>query len=68
MKNNRTRQWDVEGLLTIRDTKTGNFMTFPKTFCVRYTSDDIGKSLSIADEDGGVMFQVAFDEIFEEIM
>ena len=34
---------------------------------VRYTADEIGKSLSIADEHQGVMFQIPFDKIYEQI-
>ncbi len=39
----------------------------PTKFVVRYTADKIGKSLSIADEENGVMFQIPMDRISKEI-
>lgn len=59
----RTKEWKVEGLLF----KTRTMRMRRKEFFVRYTSDEIGKSLSIADEVNGIMFQVPFDEIYKAI-
>ena len=36
-------------------------------FFVQYTSDEIGKSLSIGNEQTGEMFQIPFDELYKII-
>ena len=36
---------------------------FPRILTVRFTSDDLGESLSIADEAAGIMFEVPFEEV-----
>ena len=61
--------WNIKGLVftTAPQPKTAQGMR-EKQFVVRYTADNIGKSLSIADEKSGVMFQIPFDGIYAEIM
>ena len=39
----------------------------PQKYTVRYTSDKVGKSLSITDEETGVMFLIPFDAISKDI-
>lgn len=39
----------------------------PHKFFVQYTSDEIGKSLSIGNELTGEMFQIPFDELYKII-
>ena len=64
-RNKNTKTWETEGILT---SYQKGFPQFQKRrLTVRYTSDKVGKSLSIADEDNGVMFQVPFDAIYHEI-
>lgn len=63
---NRTKTWFVNGIVT--SFQKGMPRMMKKKFCVRYTSDKIGKSLSIADEVSGVMFQVPFDELYKQIV
>lgn len=60
-----TKVWEVDGF-TIVDVCKG-FRFNPTKLTVRYTSDKVGKTLSISDDMGGFMFQVPFDEIFKEI-
>ena len=61
------KTWKVNGLVFL--TGTQKFLGMhKKKFVVRYTSDEIGKSLSIADEKSGVMFQIPFDSILKQIM
>lgn len=68
----RTKEWFVDGFATVYQNGKGKPTLLPrimkKRFCVRYTSDKVGKSLSIADEKSGVMFQVPFDTLYEEII
>ena len=64
--SNRTREWFVNGIVT--SFQKGMPRMMKKKFCVRYTSDKIGKSLSIADEKSGVMFQIPFDELYKQIV
>lgn len=61
--------WNIKGVLhtTAPQPKTAQGMR-EKQFLVIYTADSIGKSLSIADEKSGVMFQIPFDGIYAEIM
>ena len=64
-RNKNTKTWETEGILT---SYQKGFPQFQKRrLTVRYTSDKVGKSLSIADEGNGVMFQVPFDAIYHEI-
>lgn len=60
-----TKEWEVDGF-SIVDVCKG-FRVNPIKLTVRYTSDKVGKTLSISDDMGGFMFQVPFDEIFKEI-
>ena len=64
-KNDRTKTWYVSGIVT--SFQKGYPQMMNKKFTVRYTDDELGKSLSIADEKSGVMFHIPFDKIFEEI-
>jgi hypothetical protein len=64
--NKNTKTWNVAGIITSFQNGFPQFMN--KKFVVRYTSDKVGKSLSIADEKSGVMFQIPFDAIYREIM
>lgn len=64
--SSRTREWFVNGIVT--SFQKGMPRMMKKKFCVRYTSDKIGKSLSIADEVSGVMFQIPFDELYKQIV
>ena len=64
--DNRTKSWKVDGLIITTAPQPKTRM-IPKKFVVRYTSDMRGKSLSIADEVSGVMFQIPFDQIYKEI-
>lgn len=64
-RNKNTKTWETEGILT---SFQKGFPQFQKRrLTVRYTSDKVGKSLSIADEGNGVMFQIPFDAIYHEI-
>lgn len=58
--------WKIKGLVFTTAPQPQQAMA-EKAFTVRYTSDAIGKSLSIADEKSGVMFQIPFDGIYKEI-
>ena len=62
----RTKMWFVDGIVT--SFQKGLPRMMKKRFCVRYTSDKIGKSLSITDEQSGVMFQIPFDKLYTEII
>lgn len=55
------KSWNETGFII---TEKGFSLT---KFVVRYTADKIGKSLSIADEENGVMFQIPMDRISKEI-
>ena len=64
-RNKNTKTWETEGILT---SYQKGFPQFQKRRLTgRYTSDKVGKSLSIADEGNGVMFQIPFDAIYHEI-
>lgn len=55
-RNKNTKTFEVDGLIV---SYQKGFPQFAKRrFAVRYTSDKVGKSLSIADEGNGVMFQI----------
>ena len=64
--NKNTKTWETEGILT--SFQKGFPQMQRRRLTVRYTSDSCGKSLSIADEDNGVMFQIPFEGIYREIM
>lgn len=62
------KEWRVEGLIVLRDhDNPDNAEMNPQKFAVRYTSDEIGKSLSISDEETGVLFMIPFDIIDADI-
>ena len=66
MKKHNYKEWDVHGIVTsFQQGIIPRFMN--KRFVVRYTDDEVGKSLSIADERSGVMFQIPFDAIYKDI-
>ena len=54
---------DIDGIW--HNTKHGVMQ--PHKFAVEYTSDKIGKSLSIGNLDTGDMFQIPFDELYKLI-
>lgn len=60
------KEWEVEGLKCKYERNRPNFKR--RKLTVRYTSDEIGKSLSIADEYSNVMLSVPVDRIIKEIM
>lgn len=59
------KEWTKQGNIFI-DIE-GKTQLIQKELVVRYLSDDRGKSLSITDENTGVMFQVPFSDILKEI-
>lgn len=64
-RNKNTKTFEVDGLIV---SYQKGFPQFEKRrFAVRYTSDKVGKSLSIADEGNGVMFQIPMDWFLPEI-
>ena len=61
--------WKVKGILHITSPQPLEHRGMhPKNYVVRYTADNLGKSLSMADENNGVMFQIPFDGIYNEII
>lgn len=60
------KTWEVDGVIwaTDRNGKTSPIFT---NLVVRYTSDTVGKSLSISDDVHGFMLQVPFDAIEKEL-
>lgn len=60
------QSWKTEGLVFLTDPQPKTTMA-KKKFIVRYQKDEIGESLSIADEKSGVMFQIPFEEIHKAI-
>ena len=60
------KMWEVTGMVTDTRDNVG-FTIKPKPLVVRYTSDMLGKSLSIADEDLGIMLQIPLDQIYKDI-
>ena len=62
------KQWKVDGLLvSVNQSSTSAPVMIRKRLVVRYTSDKIGKSLSISDDDNGIMFEVPVDAIEKDI-
>lgn len=61
-----TRSWKTEGLVYTTEPQPQTAISI-KRFVVRYTKDEIGESLSIADEKSGVMFHIPFEEIHKAI-
>lgn len=54
---------DIEGIVSNTETMT---LKHTKLF-VQYTSDNIGKSLSIGDPETGIMYQIPFDGLIKII-
>ena len=62
------KTWRVKGLIVLADHDDPDKAKMnPYKFTVRYTSDKVGKSLSITDEETGVMFMIPFDAISKDI-
>lgn len=62
------KTWSIEGLLVLADHDNPDKASMsPQKYTVRYTSDKVGKSLSITDEETGVMFMIPFDAISKDI-
>ena len=60
------KTWEVDGVVWATDRK-GNVVPVFTNLVVRYTSDALGKSLSISDDTHGLMLQVPFDAIEKEL-
>lgn len=60
------KTWEVDGVIWATDRKGDTYPIFKK-LVVRYMSDTVGKSLSISDEDHGLMMQVPFNAIEKQI-
>lgn len=60
------KTWEVDGVIWATDRKGNTYPVFTN-LVVRYTSDTVGKSLSISDDVHGLMLQVPFDAIEEEL-
>jgi len=58
--------WEVDGVIWATDRKGDTYQVFTN-LVVRYTSDTVGKSLSISDDVHGLMLQVPFDAIEKEL-
>ena len=58
--------WDIEGIVFTMAPQTHE-RVIRKKLAVRYQSDNLGKSLSIADEESGLMLEIPFDGILKEI-
>lgn len=55
---------DINGVISDSET-----MTFkPSKLYVQYTSDKIGKSLSIGDPETGISYQIPFDGLIKIIL
>ena len=62
------KTWRVKGLIILADHDDPDKASMtPQKDTVRYTSDKVGKSLSITDEETGVMFLIPFDAISKDI-
>ena len=66
MNDTSIKIWEVDGIIWATNLQGGMCPIFAK-LTVRYTSDAVGKSLSISDDVHGLMLQVPFDEIEEKI-
>lgn len=60
------KTWEVNGIIWATDRK-GNGVPVFTNLVVRYTSDTVGKSLSISDDVHGLMLEVPFDAIEKEL-
>ena len=60
------KSWRVEGIEA--SYQKGLPRMVKKNLIVRYTSDKIGKSLSISDDNAGFMFEIPMDWILDEII
>lgn len=60
------KTFEVDGVIWATDPKGNTYPIFKK-LVVRYMSDAVGKSLSISDEDHGLMMQVPFNAILKEL-
>ena len=58
--------WKVNGLV-FRTGPQKRHGVAQKKLSVRYSDDERGKTLSIADENSGVMFVIQFEEILKDI-
>lgn len=58
--------WNVDGLVFLMPPQERQGFT-PKKFVVRYSDDEMGKTLSISDEKSGVMFSIPFEEILKDM-
>ena len=69
------KTWDVNGIIWATDRNGNNVPVFTTLdmcpifapLVVRYTSDAVGKSLSISDDVHGLMLEVPFDAIEKEL-
>ncbi len=60
------KSWRVEGIEA--SFQKGMPRMVKKSLVVRYTSDQIGKSLSISDDNAGFMFEIPMDFIIKDLI
>lgn len=60
------KTWDVHGIIWAAGPQ-GDMCPIFANLVVRYTSDAVGKSLSISDDVHGLMLEVPFDAIEKEL-
>lgn len=60
------KTWEVDGIIWATGPSGDTYPIFSQ-LVVRYTSDAVGKSLSISDDVHGLMLQVPFDAIEKEL-
>lgn len=65
MLNKFYKEWPVQGL-RIKVSGSGHSMV-KRELWVRYAKDAAGESLSIADENEGLMFEIPFDGMLERL-
>lgn len=58
--------WKVDGLVFLMPPQEKPGLGHKK-FVVRYSDDEMGKTLSISDEKSGVMFSIPFEEILKDM-
>lgn len=51
----------------IKGAQCNGSMIFPRDLAVRITSDEHGKSLSISDDDRGMMFMIPLEPILSRL-
>ena len=56
-----TKIKDIEGMIVLRDKRAYANIT------ARFTSDEIGETISLADERAGLMLVVPFEPVFRMI-